>query len=325
MVLAFVFMSCLAIAAQQVTLHGGTSVVLVPTLVTNTAGEPIFRLTADDFAIYDNGVEQKVHLDEDIEGTQTSVVVAIERGHSSSEILDKVRRLGSLLYPIVGDGKGEVAVVAFDDKPQLQQGFTPNIDLATNAIKQVAPGSYGSAVLDAVAYSVDLLNLRPPSNRKVLFLVSGAHDDGSKATTPEVMRQIEHSNVLIYSVTYFQSGASKLGEMIADPSDHQVNLLGIFSRLLQSAKENVPQTVALMSGGEYLPFHDEKALEQQLAGVDNHYFNHYLLSFTPRKLSLGQHTLRVVASRPDVVVTARTGYWVGEAPAKDEPESNSGR
>jgi VWFA-related protein len=324
-VLAFVFVSCLTIAAQQVTLHGGTSVVLVPTLVTNIAGEPIFRLTADDFAIYDNGVEQKVRLDEDLQGSQTSVVVAIEKGHSTGEILDKVRRLGSLVYPIVGEGKGEVAVVAFDDKPQLQQGFTPNTDLATKAIKQVAPGSYGSAVLDAVAYSVDLLNSRPPSNRKVLFLVSGAHDDGSKATTPEVMRQIERSNILIYSVTYVQSGASKLGEMIADPSDHQVNLLGIFSRLVQSAKENVPQTVALMSGGEYLPFHDEKALEQQLTGVDNHYFNHYLLSFTPRKLSLGQHTLRVIASRPDVVVTARTGYWVGEAPVKDEPESGSGR
>jgi VWFA-related protein len=324
-VLAFVFVSCLTIASQQVTLHGGTSVVLVPTLVTNIAGEPVYRLTADDFAIYDNGVEQKVHLDEDVQGSQTSVVVAVERGHSPGEILDKVRRLGSLLYPIVGEGRGEVAVVAFDDKPRLQQDFTPNTDLATKAINQIAPGSYGSAVLDAVAYSVDLLNSRPPSNRKVLFLVSGAHDDGSKATTPEVMRQIERSNILIYSVTYFQSEASKLGDVIADPSDHQVNLLGIFSRLLQSAKENVPQTVALMSGGEYLPFHDEKALEQGLTGVNNHFFNQYLLSFTPRKLSLGQHSLRVVTSRADVVVKARTGYWVGEAPAKDEPESNSGR
>lgn len=305
------------------TLHGGTSVVLVPTLVTNISGEPIFRLTVDDFSIYDNGVEQKVHLDEDVQGAQTSVVVAIEKGHSAGEILDKVKRVGSLLYPIVGEGRGQVAVVAFDDKPQLQQDFTPSVDQATKAISQIAPGSYGSAVLDAISYSVDLLNSRPASNRKVLFLVSGANDDGSKATTPEVMRQIERSNILIYSVTYFQSGASKLGEMIADPTDHPVNLLGIFSRLLQSAKENVAQTVALMSGGEYLPFHDEKTLEQGLTGVDNHYFNQYLLSFTPKKLSLGQHSLRVVASRPDVVVTARTGYWVGETPPKDQPQGSS--
>lgn len=100
-----------------------------------------------------------------------------------------------------------------------------------------------------------------------------------------------------------------------------MNILGIFSSLMRSAKENVPKTVAEMSGGEYLPFHDEKTLEQEFAGVNNHFFNQYLLSFTPKKLSLGQHSLRVVvASRGDVLVTARTGYWVGEALTKDEPE-----
>ncbi len=312
-------------AAQQITLHGGTSVVLVPTLVTTIAGEPVFRLSADEFSIYDNGVEQKVHLDESLQGAQTSLVVAVQKGHSEDETLDKVRRLGSLLYPIVGDGKGEVAIVLFDDKPELKQDFTTNLDQATKALNQIAPGSYGCAVLDAISYSIGLLNARAPVNRKVLFLVSGANDDGSKATTPEVMRQIERSNVLIYGATYSQSAASKLGQTLAD-SEHPVNVLGIFSSLLRSANENVPKTAAEMSGGEYLPFHDEKTLEQQLAGVNNHFFNQYLLSFTPKKLSLGQHSLRVIVDRGDLVVTARTGYWVGEISPKDEPtESGNAR
>ncbi len=322
----FILAACLTSAAQELTLHGGTSVVLVPTLVTNIAGEPIYRLSADDFSIYDNGVEQKVHLDEDLPAAQTSVVIAVEKSHSANETLDKVRRVASLLYPIVGEGRGEVAIVAFDDKPELQQDFTTNLDQATKALDRIAPGDYGSAVLDAIAYSVRILNARVPTNRKVLFLVSGANDDGSTASVPEVMRQIERSNVLIYSATYSQTAASNLGEMIADPADHPVNLLGVFSSLLKSAKENVPKTVAEMSGGEYLPFHDEKTLEEELTGVNNHFFNQYLLSFTPRKLSLGQHSLRVVVTtREDVVVTARTGYWVGETLPKDEPEGNSAR
>lgn len=323
--IVFVLLACLASTAQQVTLHGGTSVVLVPTLVTNIAGEPVFRLSAHDFAIYDNGVEQTVHLDEDFQAAPTSVVIAVQRGHSADGTLDKVRRLGSLLYPIVGDGKGEVAVVAFDDKPELKLDFTANLDQAGKALNQIAPGTYNCAVLDAISYSVGLLDSRPPANRKVLFLVSAANDDGSHATTPEVLRQIERSNVLIYSATYSQSGASKLGETLADPADHPVNLLGIFSSLLRSAEENVPKTVAEMSGGEYLPFHDEKTLEQEFAGINNHFFNQYLLSFTPRKLSLGQHTLRVVVDRSDVVVTARTGYWVGETTPKDVPAPGAER
>jgi VWFA-related protein len=324
--LVFVLLACVANTAQQITLHGGTSVVLVPALVTNVAGEPIYRLSADDFSIYDNGVEQKVHLDETLQGAQTSVVVAVQKGHSADATLDKVRRLGSLLYPIVGEGRGEVAVVAFDDKPELKQDFTTNLDLATKALNQIAPGTYGCAVLDAITYSIAMLDSRAPANRKVLFLVSSATDDGSKASTPEVMRQIERSNVLIYGATYSQTTASKLGETLADPADHPVNLLGLFSSLLRSAKENVPKTVAEMSGGEYLPFHDEKTLEQELAAVNNHFFNQYLLSFTPKKLSLGQHSLRVVvAGRRDAEVTARTGYWVGETLPKDEPAEGAGR
>jgi VWFA-related protein len=307
--------------AQDIILHGGTSVVLVPTLVTNIAGEPVFGLSAANFSIYDNGIEQKVHLDEDALAAQTSVVIAVERGHAAAGTLDKARRLGSLLYPIVGEGRGEVAVVAFDDKPEVKQDFTANLDQATKALSQIAPGTHSSAVLDAIAYSTRMLDSRPPTNRKVLFLVSGPNDDDSQASIPEVMRQIERSNVLIYSATYSQTTASKLGDAVADPTQHPVNLLGLFSDLLRSAKENVPKTVAEMSGGEYLPFHDEKTLEQELAGVNNHFFNQYLLSFTPKKLSLGQHSLRVVmVDRSDLVVTARTGYWVGEAPQKDSPE-----
>jgi len=319
-----IFLACLA-SAQDITLHGGTSVVLVPTLVTNTAGEPIFRLSADDFSIYDNGVEQKVHLDESSFGIQTSVVIAVQKGHSADGTIDNVRKLGSFLYPIVGDGKGEVAVVAFDDHPELKQDFTTDLDRVTKVLHQIAPGTYSCAVLDTIAYSITLLNSRATANRKVLVLVSGPNDDGSKAGTAEVLRQIERSNILIYSATYSQTAASKLGEILADPANHPVNLLSVFSNLFRSAKENVPLTVAEMSGGEYLPFHDEKTLEQEFAGVDNHFFNQYLLSFTPKKLSSGQHSLRVVVSRQDAVVTARTGYWVGDIAAKDEPAESGQR
>jgi VWFA-related protein len=321
LIIGLLLIACLTPGVgQDVTLHGGTTVVLVPTLVTNIAGEPVFGLTAANFAVYDNGAEQKVHLDEDGPAAQTSVVVAVQKGHSTEGTLDKVKRLGSLLYPIVGEGRGEVAIVAFDDKPELKQDFTGNLDQATKALNRIAPGTYGSAVLDAIAYSTQMLEARPSTNRKVLFLVSGPTDDNSKATIPEVMRQVERSNVLIYSATYSQTTSSKIGDAIGDPTQHPVNILGLFSGLLKSAKENVPKTVAEMSGGEYLPFHDEKVLEQELADVNNHFFNHYLLSFTPHKLSLGQHSLRVViAGRNDLVVTARTGYWVGEAVQKDEP------
>src|ERR1022692_5293937 len=166
--LAFAF--ALSVSAQDVTLHGGTSIVLVPTLVTDLVGEPVFGLSASNFAIYDNGVEQKIQLDETLRSQPTSVVVAIEKGHSADETLDKVKRVGSLLYPIVGEGKGEAAVVAFDSKPVLMQDFTGNLDLVTAALNRISVGDYNAASLDAISNSAALLEARPQTNRKVLFL-----------------------------------------------------------------------------------------------------------------------------------------------------------
>jgi VWFA-related protein len=311
----------LSVSAQDVTLHGGTSLVLVPTLVTDLTGEPVFGLSAGDFAIYDNGVEQKIQVDETLRSEPISVVVAIEKGHSADETLDKVKRVGSLLYPIVGEGKGEAAVAAFDSKPVLMHNFTSDLDLVTAALNRISVGDYNAASLDAISYSTGSLEARPQTNRKVLFLICEPNDRGSSATIPEVIRKVERSNVLVYGAAYKPGAAAsmnKLGQTIADPTSHPVNLFGIFSTLAKSAKENVPETIAEMSGGEYYVFNDEKKLEDRMADVNNHFFNQYLLSFTPKKLSPGQHTLRVeVRGRSDVVLSARTGYWVGEAPQKD--------
>ena len=322
--LAFICLLACAVGtvavAQEITLHGGTTVVLVPALVTDLNGEPIFGLKAQDFVIYDNGAEQKAHLDDSGRPPQTSVVVAVQRGHDEQETLDKVRRIGSLLYPLIGEGRGEAAVVGFDSQPALLQGFTSDSDLINAAFAKLSPGDHFSAVLDAVSYATLMLDGRPQENRKVLFLVSEPTDSGSTATVPQVIREVERSNVLVYSTTYKPSKSSKLGGAIADPESHPVNLFAVFSSIVKSAKENVPKTMAAMSGGEYLPFGNERQLEDQLSSVNNHFFNQYLLSFTPSKLSLGQHSVRVqVRGRPDVVVSARTGYWVSESPQKDVP------
>jgi VWFA-related protein len=311
----------LSVSAQDLTLHGGTSIVLVPTLVTDFAGEPVFGLAAGNFAVYDNGLEQNIQLDETLRSGPIAVVVAIERGHSADQTLDKIKRVGSLLYPIVGEGKGEAAVVAFDSKPVLMQDFTGNLDLVTAALSRISAGDYNATSLDAIAYSSALLEARPATNRKVLFLIWEPNDRGSSATIPEVVRKVERSNVLVYGAAYNPGTATKMdkvGQTIADPLSHPVNLLGIFSALTKSAQDNIPQTIAEMSGGEYYLFNDEKKLEDRMADVNNHFFNQYLLSFTPKKLSLGQHSLRVeVHGHGEVAVSARTGYWVGEAPQKD--------
>jgi hypothetical protein len=79
---------------------------------------------------------------------------------------------------------------------------------------------------------------------------------------------------------------------------------------MNSMKKNVPETVAQLSGGEYIPFSNEKGVERGLAAFANHIPNRYVLSFHPVYPHAGLHTVTVkVVDNPEFVVTARSSYW----------------
>ena len=59
-------------------LRGGATLVLVPTLIKTSGGEPVFGFTASDFTLTDDGIEQKISLEEITSRTRRRV--AVRRG-----------------------------------------------------------------------------------------------------------------------------------------------------------------------------------------------------------------------------------------------------
>ncbi len=94
---------------QTPTLRVTTNVVLVPTLVEKEHGEVVYGLKASDFVLEDNGVPQKLRVDEDLDTAPVALVVAVEQGRASALEFDKVAKLGPLLQLFLGDGKSEAA------------------------------------------------------------------------------------------------------------------------------------------------------------------------------------------------------------------------
>lgn len=81
-----------------------------------------------------------------------------------------------------------------------------------------------------------------------------------------------------------------------------------------SLQQNVPATVARLTGGEYFKFGNEKQFERDLAVIVNHVPNRYMLSFHPQAPRAGLHTLRLkLPDYPELEVTARTSYWAEPA------------
>lgn len=342
-------------ADQAHALRSQSSVVLVPALVRDGRGKLVFTLRADDFRLTDNGVEQKLTLDDNVGSEPVALVVAVETGGAGGRKLDDLRDLGALLAAIVGGVPHLVAVVTFDSTPHLVADFTSDTDAAAAALNDLQPGDRGAAILDAIDFSVD--QLRPmPGYRRTILLVSETLDHGSRTKIGDALRAVGDTNTAIYSVAFssLKSHTAHEAERMMhddvpgpdhgcfakDPEAdaHEVSenramqdfdCLGLLAPPLRLAKlaavasaeslhRNVPETVAQLTGGEYFAFESGRKLARDLLAISNHLPNRYGLSFQPRLPQSGYHTIELrLKDHPDLHVSARHGYWVDAKPGDD--------
>jgi VWFA-related protein len=198
-------------AAPTPTLSARSTLVLVPALVRNKAGQLIYTLTADDFALTDDGVPQKLTLEQDTGGEPLALAVVLEGGGAGARELDKYRSLAPMIESVVGDVPHLVAVVGFDSSPVLVEDFTPDIDRAAHAVQELIAddsGDNGAAILDSIGFAVDLLRKQPLEYRRAILLITETQDRGSKLPIEQALRAISDTNTAIYSVG-FSSGKSE--------------------------------------------------------------------------------------------------------------------
>ena len=331
---------------QTPTLRTGTTLVLVPALVTTKKEEPVFTLTADDFLLSDDGVPQTLRLEDDTDRQPLALVVVLEAGGEGAGYLDQIEGLTPMIDALVGNVEHTVAVVGFDSQPALVQPFTANTDIVDHAIAGVGPGDGKAAILDGLNFSVDLLRTQPPRFRRAILLFSETHDHGSRTSIPEALRAVSDTNTAIYSFAFSSTKADAREEakqfnstdpypehgcMGRDPGADPTKQKGRPEQAydcaadllppLRAAKiayiaasgalrKNVPETVAHLTGGEYYSFSNDKNLEKALQTLSNHIPNRYVLSFHPVNPHSGLHAITLeLKDRPSLKVAARSSYW----------------
>ncbi len=297
------------------TLHVTTNEVLVPTLVEGD-DKVVYGLKPSDFELTDNGVPQRLHVDEEMDNAPVALVMVVQQGRSAALEMDKVTRLGPLLSLFLGNGNGEIALVGFDSTPQLLHDFTGSLDAIESSLHQLQPGDGGAAILDTVSYGVDLLQTQPERYRRVLLLISERRDHGSKHIKPTALVQrIGASNILVLSISFSPSAAEFLHDLTDNGENRTTSMIGTLLMAGQAMRKNAAKELARLSGGEYATFTKDKALEEHLSQLAQRVHNRYLLSFRPSDPAPGLHTLRVRLTRDyGAKVVARTSYWAAPNP-----------
>ncbi|WP_263384322.1 VWA domain-containing protein [Granulicella arctica] len=190
------------------TLSVRSNLVLVPASVRTKNGEPVFTLKADDFFVTDDGVEQKVRLEEDTGDQPLALVVVVEIGDTPESKFAAYADLGTLLDSIVGGVQHKVAVVGFDSDADVIQPFTGDLDKVGHALQTMGTGDGGASTLDGLVMAVDLLKKQPPTYRRAILLISETVDRGSKAKLATALRAVSDTNTVIYSLGYSTTRAT---------------------------------------------------------------------------------------------------------------------
>jgi VWFA-related protein len=290
--------------------------VLVPTLVEKPHNGIVYGLRPDDFVLEDNGVPQKIRVQEEMDMAPVALVVAVEEGGVSALEFDKVAKLGPLLDLFLSDGRSQAALVGFDSTPHLIRDYSHSGEALNQALKRMEPGDGGDAILDTVSYAVDLLEDQPKEYRRVLLMITEERDHGSKHTKPaELIEKIGRSDVLVLSVSFSPARAQLLHDMKDNGDNRTMNMMSPLIMLIQAFKKNVSKEVAQMSGGEYTTFTGDKGFEERVLQAAKDTRNRYLLSFSPSNPSLGLHTLHVRTVQDyGARIVARANYWLEAEP-----------
>lgn len=299
-----------ALAAQDTTIRTTVPLVVAPATVTDAAGKHIYGLTAADFLLFDNGKRREVQAD--VSYLPISLVIAIQTSGISGPALTKIRKIGSMVEPLLAGENGDAAILTYGDQVRKLQEFTSDGSKLTAAMQRLRPRGGNGVAIDAVAEGVRMLEGREEGRRRILLLIGESRDRSSKAKLDEVSSRAQRSSVAIYTLSY-SAMLTALIERKPAPSSatsSNVDIAGMIREPARLAKQNIAEFFPKLTGGMALSFVKEVGLEWAVQKIGEEIHNQYLLTFTPeRGKDKGFHQIVVrVKNYPDAVVRTRPGY-----------------
>jgi hypothetical protein len=203
--------------------------------------------------------------------------------------------------------------VEFDSHVDLTRNFTKDATLVEDDLRNLQPGDDGVTILDAVDYSVKLLQKEPEDRLRVLLLISETRDHGSHAKIGDTVAAIGQSNAVMYALAFSPSLSNILDTgrgTNMNEMHNGVDIMDLAYRTAQAMRKNIPSTIASMTGGEYELFATRKKFEVRVNDFTNHLHSRYLLSFAPKNPHPGLHQIRVrLKDAAECTVLARSSYW----------------
>ncbi len=266
--------------------------VVLHAVVIDKHGVFINDLPPDSFKAYEDKVEQKLRVAKQ-EDMPVSVGLVIDNSGSMHEKRAKVNA-AALTFVESSNPNDEAFVVNFNDDFYIdtQGDFTSDIKDMKDALEKIdARGS--TALYDAIIGSLDHLK-KAHKDKRVLLIITDGEDTASRSSLANAIREVQHSDVLLYAVGVFAKDESK--------------------REMRRARKALEDLTEASGGLAYFPeeVSDTTEICKQIA---HDIRNQYTLAYYPTNVKLDGtfRTVQVDANAPHnggkLVVRTRPGYF----------------
>jgi VWFA-related protein len=269
----------------------GTDLVVCPTIVMDKSGHMITNLTADQFTVYENGVQQAIKSAK-FEDVPVSMGLIID---NSGSMRDKRAKVEAASVALVKDSNpdDEVFVVNFNDEAFLDlphgKDFTSDIKEMEEALTRIDSRG-GTAMRDAIRMSIDHLKEKAHKAKKVLVVVTDGNDNSSVITLENLVKAAQQSETLIYGV----------------------GLLGDEERREAARAERALKSLGTATGGAVF-FPKELAEVDKIAHQVAHDIrNQYTIQYSPSNTAMDgtYRQIKIVVKAPgNPTVRTRSGYY----------------
>jgi Ca-activated chloride channel family protein len=283
-----------------------TNLITVPAQVMDRTGRYIGGLRKEDFAVFENGVEQELSYFGSIEQPVT-VALLLDVSGSTQTQLQAIRAAANAFINRLRPND-QLILVSFDGKINVLTEAVKVSDLRRLKLRLDAVND-GTLLYDTVNVTLNQ-QLSKISGRKAIVLLTDGVDQGSKrASGKQNLRDADESGVTIYTVQY--NTLPQLPERLSHIADERVrSRMQAKMEKEYAAGETYLRTLADETGGRLFNADSVNDIQQSFGAIMDELGRSYSLGYYPKgQVRAGEkRDIKVRVRRQNLVVRARDSY-----------------
>jgi VWFA-related protein len=323
-------------------------VVNVLATVRDKHGKIVNGLTKEDFTLTEDGRPQTLKYFARETDLPLTLGMLVDTSLSQRRVLSEERDASeSFLAQVLREDQDKAFVIHFDHEVELLQDLTASHEQLRSALESLqtpqftrtsggggngGPGSGsgrgsgrhggGTLLYDAVFLASDEMMQKQPG-RKALIVLSDGVDMGSKETLEAAIESAQRANTIVYSILFKDDeaygsggGFGRTGISIPGMGGPGMGRGGMgggrggrrFPEEHADGKK-ILERISRETGGRLFQVSKKEPVNQIYSQIQEELRNQYSLGYTPNPAEPGYHKIQLAATKKDLIVQARDGYY----------------